>query len=113
MLQLNTSNANWETKSLELLTTIENNDTDVCIISEANADNSNAMKIYARNNMFKNYSIETKTVNSQTKARNAIVVKKTIPYKRCIELEDDDVSTIVLRIKESKNKSLYIISLTT
>ena len=76
ILQLNTSNANWETKALELLTTIESHNTDICIVPEANADTTKAEKVYARNNMFKNYHIEVKTVNSQSKARIALIIKR-------------------------------------
>ena len=92
IIQVNTSNSNWETKRLELLSTLEQNNADICIVSEANADVNNDIKVNARNNLFKNYKIELKTVNNQNKARVAVIIKKEIPYTRCIDLESKENS---------------------
>merc|ERR1711954_163125 len=39
ILQINTSNADWSTKQIELITTINNYSADITIISEANNEN--------------------------------------------------------------------------
>ena len=104
LLQLNTLNANQEKKAPELLTSVDKLEADVCILSEANADTNKVDKIEAGNNMFSNYNKETKNVNNQVKARIAMIIKKNVPYQRCKDLEDDDLSSIVNKIKETRNK---------
>ena len=75
VLQLNTSNADWNTKRFELITTIVNNDPDICIISESNAEVKDPDRMQTRSNMFTNYNLEDKIVNYQTKARVSIVIR--------------------------------------
>ena len=82
-IQLNTSNADWETKSNKLLTTIIDNSADICIISESNAEIKNQTKINNRNNLFDNYNIEDKAILNQSKAGISIVIHKNIKYTRC------------------------------
>ena len=109
LIQVNTSNSNWETKRLELLSTIEQNNADICIVSEANADVSNDIKINARNSLFKNYKIELKTVNDQNKARIAMIIRKEIPYTRCADLESKENSSVIIKLSESKVKNTFIV----
>lgn len=62
--------------------------------------------------MFANYNIETKNVNNQAKARIAIIDKKSLPYQRCTNLEDDDLSSIVIKSKKQKPK-IYLLLVAT
>ena len=62
-----------------------------------------------RTSMFSIYNIEDKVINNQHKARVSVIIKKEIPYKRCPELESDNHSTIVVKIKEAVNKHIFII----
>ena len=48
ILQLNSSNSDWSTKRHELMTTINNNDADVVIVSEANVETTNPEKMEER-----------------------------------------------------------------
>ena len=109
IVQLNTSNSDWDTKKHELISTITNLDADITIVSESNAETSNAEKMETRNNMFANYCLEDKVIQNQSKARVTIIVKKEIPYKRCPELESSNNSTIVIKVDESRNKKVYMI----
>ena len=106
ILQINTSNANWDTRQYELLTTLTNNDADISIISEANAQLNKPDKLINRNSVFKEYNIEDKIINNQQKARLSIIIKKGIHYDRCEHLESSNNSTIVLKFKETKGKDL-------
>ena len=109
LLQLNTSNADWETKKYELITTIENNNADVTIISESNAEINNDERMDNRKSMFSAYNIEDKVILGQSKARVSIVIKKEIYYKRCKDLESDENSMIVIRFNETKDKFVHLV----
>ena len=109
ILQLNTSNANWDTRQLELLTTLVNNDADISIISEANAEVNKPDKMISRESVFKEYNIEDKLVNNQSRARISVIIKKGIYYNRCEHLESPNNSSIVLKFKESRSKDIYIV----
>ena len=95
IVQVNTSNADWDTKQTELLTTIVNEDADICIVSESNSELNKPDKMAKRNSAFKNYKIEDKKVNNQNKSRISIIIKKEISSTRCTELEDINNSTII------------------
>ena len=95
IMQLNTSNADWNTKNLELITLIETYDPDVCIVSESNAETNNADKMTIRKYVFSNYKIEDKVINSQNKARVSVIIRKDVPYTSCTELEHPENSTIL------------------
>ena len=45
IMQLKSSNADWNTKILELTTSVDKHDPDVCIVSESNTEINNADKI--------------------------------------------------------------------
>ena len=107
IIQLNTSNSDWDTKKHKLITTITNLDADITIVSESNAEISNNEKMETRKNMFSNYSLEDKVIHNQNKARMTIIVKKEIPYKRCPELQSNNNSTIVIKVNESKSKNSW------
>ena len=109
IIQLNTSNSDWDTKKYELITTITNLDADITIVSESNAEINNNEKMETRNTMFSNYNLEDKVINNQNKARVSLIIKKEIPYKRCTELESNNNSTIIIKVKEAKSKNMYII----
>ena len=109
ILQLNTSNANWDTRQLELLTTLVNNDADISIISEANAEVNKPDKMISRESVFKEYNIEDKLVNNQSRARISVIIKKGIYYNRCEHLESPNNSSIALKFKESRSKDIYIV----
>ena len=109
IMQLNTSNADWNTKNLELITLIEKYDPDVCIVSESNAETNNADKMTIRKYVFSNYKIEDKVINSQNKARVSVIIRKDVPYTRCTQLEHPENSTIVIKTKETRAKSIFII----
>ena len=109
IIQLNTSNADWDSKSVELLTTIDENKADICIISEANAEIYKTDKMTNRLRIFKNFNIEDKAICNQQKARVSIVISKKIRYVRCQHLENDNNSTIILKIKETKHKDIFLV----
>ena len=109
LLQLNTSNADWQTKKYELATTINNNNADITVISESNAEVNNSERMLDRKAMFAEYNIEDKVILGQNKARVSIVIKKEIHYTKCSELESVNNSTIVLRFKEANDKYVHLI----
>ena len=98
VIQLNTSNTDWDSKATELISTIVTNKADVCIVSESNAEINKPDKMTFRENMFNEYNIEDKTIKNQHKARVSIIINKKIKYTRCINLEDGNNSTIVIKI---------------
>ena len=57
ILQINTSNADWTTKQLELITTINDNSADITVILEANNETENNERNKIRNVTFKDYNI--------------------------------------------------------
>ena len=59
---------------------------------------------------FKEFKIESKTLANQTKARMAVVLDKTIEYKRLKEYELPNNSTIILKVKQSNRKNVLIIA---
>ena len=61
------------------------------------------------NYIFKEYNIEDKPVNQQSKSRISIIVKKGIHYSRCVHLENKNNSTIVLKFKESRCKDIFVV----
>ena len=107
ILQINTSNANWSTKKDELLSTIIEHNADVTIVSEANPELNDQIKMTERTAMFKNYNLEDKPLNNSDKSRVSIIVKKGIEYKRMTDCETDDNSTIILKFKEAHSKWLF------
>ena len=100
IMQLNTSNADWNTKNLELITLIEKYDPDICIVPESNAETNNVDKMTIRKYVFSNYKIEDKVINSQNKARVSVIIRKDVPYTRCTQLEHPENSTIVIKTNE-------------
>ena len=58
IIQLNTSNADWDSKKRELISTIAENDADITIISESNAELDNIQRMTERKSMFSLQKLE-------------------------------------------------------
>ena len=109
ILQLNSSHADFHTKIHELISTIVTNDAAVTIVSEANIEHDDARKVEERKGIFKNYKIEEKTVNGQSKSRIAVILRKDLAYERLYHLESINNSTIIIKAKICPRKSVIIV----
>ena len=104
LLQVNKSNSDLSTKQDELIMTIHDNNAQVTVVSEANLEVEDTDKTILTKSKFKNYDIERKVVKNNKKARIAVVLTKDIKYKRLLDIEHPNNSTIILKIKQSNRK---------
>ena len=72
ILQLNTSNCDFNTKLVELRATIDDKDADIIIISESNSEVEDTEKINDRQKAFPEYKFLDKLVPNNKKARCAL-----------------------------------------
>ena len=110
VLQLNSSNADFETKSLELRTTVNYNKSDVVLISESNMDTKSQEKLDNRAKDFPDYKFMDKTIDGHSKARMTVMVSNDTKFERLEKLEDNINPLIVFRVKDAKNKWTNCIS---
>ena len=60
--------------------------------------------------MFKDYNIEYKITNNNNKARVAVVLQSKIKYTRLLNLESNNNSTMVLKIRQTNRKYFILIA---
>merc|ERR1712243_335523 len=78
-------------------------------ICEANINKDNNT---GTNNSYKDYKIEHTKMSINTElSRNIIMIKEDIIYKRRTDLEDQETSTIWIKITIPKNKPILIASI--
>ena len=64
IIQINSSNANFNSKLEELVVTMERQKADVCVISESNMEHSNPVKMTERKSKFPQYNIVDKIISN-------------------------------------------------
>ena len=111
ILQINGSNADFNTKLIELKDTINENQSEVILISESNADVSNDLKMLQRSKEFPDYKFEDKLVDGNKFARNTVMIHKNLQHKRLPQFEDNLNSTTVIKFKDGKSKWVYLVSI--
>ena len=85
ILQIYSSNSDWGTKEIELLATMNDNQADVTVVSEANLTNPH--KNVITSSTYKDYKIENKPIRNNDRSRISVVINKTIQYTRLHNLE--------------------------
>ena len=104
ILQINSSNCDFNKKLVELRAMINEHKSDIVLISEANADVEDSVKMTARAKMFPDFHIEDKLVTGNKRARCSVMVSTEIEYQRVKRYEDDVNSTLVVKVmEESRN----------
>ena len=108
IIQINSSNANFNSKLEELVVTMERQKADVCVISESNMEHSNPVKMTERKSKFPQYNIVDKIISNHDKARVSVLIHKEIKFTRLVDLEDDENPMILIKIKEKQGRNLVI-----
>ena len=104
VLQINGSHACFNTKIQELRTTINENQSQIVVLSEANVDKNDEKKMKEREDKFTDFNFEDKMVKNHDKARICIMIHKNINYNRLPQYEDDENSSITIKIKDGKGR---------
>ena len=107
-MQINTGNGNWCKNDMLLLCSIYKHNPDIVIISESNFSN-NQTNLNRRQSMFPGFKAYDKFFTNHDTARLTVLIKAELECERDLSLENDINPTIVLKLKASKNKHMYII----
>ena len=108
IVQINGSNACFNTNIHELRITINENQSQIVVISEANVDVDNEDKIKERDDKFADFKFEDKLVKNHNKARICIMIHKNIKSIRLPQYEDEENSSIAIKIKDGKGRWIGI-----
>ena len=111
IIQINTSNANFNTKLNELRLITERKRADVVIVSESNMETNNVLKINKRQNKFPNYTFIDKVTGNSDKARVTLMIDNDIKFERLPNYEDNTNPMIVVRVKETRGRHLVIVAI--
>ena len=103
--------SNFNSKLPELRSTVDTNNSDIVIVSEANFDLDDQDKYDEREKIFPDYNFIDKEVTGNRKARLTLMVKKPIKFGRISKYEDNENSTATIRVKDGHNKWLYIMGI--
>ena len=88
---------------------IKGSNSNIIGVSESNAQVNKADIMSKRHKIFEGYSIEDKIWQGYGLARYSIYVRKDLIYKRRKDLENEVNACIVIEIKCSKGKKLFIV----
>ena len=103
ILQINTGNGAFSSSRDRLKQTVEENIPDLVIISESNMERSEPNL----NLDFEGYYFENNFMSHMNTSRITVMIKSGISYERIKSLEENDLSTIVIKIKLN-NKKIFI-----
>ena len=78
------------------------------MISEENVDTKDEDKLKEREDKFADFKFEYKTVKNHDKARISIMIHKNIKYTRLPQYEDEENSSIAIKIKDGKGRWIGI-----
>ena len=109
IIQLNKGIAKFSTKADEIKSAIVDNKAAITIISEANVSKDDSVEIIKSNKTFEGYKIECKFIGNSPNSRIAMLIDDDITYERIHTFEDDLVPCIVISVKTSPRKKLFIV----
>ena len=111
VLHVNASNSDFCTKIPELTATINDNMSNTVLISKANVEVDEPKKMEERAKAFPEYHFEDKLVTGKRKARCSVMISKELEYEGVKRYEDKINSTLIIRIRDSSNKWVYVMAI--
>ena len=104
MVHINKGNSNFENKYDDLLQLLNVFRPHLLSIQEANYN-------VESDKFFKGYKLEYNCLTKSCKmARTVVLIRDDIPYERCLQLENEYISSIWIQIYMSKTQSFYVMS---
>ena len=107
--QINKSHSNFVTKQDEIANLIKVKNADICIVYEANTGGEEDDDIVTQNLLFDKLKFEEKYIFQDKLSRIVMIINADLEYTRRQDLENNDTPCIVIQIKLTPRKSLYIV----
>ena len=104
MVHINKGNSNFENKYDELLQLLDIFRPHLLSIQEANYNVDSGI-------FLRGYKLEYNCLSKSHKtARTVVLIRDNIPYERCVQHENEYISSIWIQIYMSKSQSFYVMS---
>ena len=108
-MHINTGNGRFKLTEKAVLNMIIDNNASISGISESNAEVEKPLTMAKRKRLFKGFTIEDKVWDGYPLARFSFVISNKITYKRRKDLENTTNPLIVLEVKRSNKRKVYIV----
>ena len=111
ILQLNTSNCEFNSKLVELRATIDDKSADIIIVSESNSEVDDNIKMDDWQKAFPEYKFVDKLVPNNKRARCSLMIRNEIEYERLPKYQDTNNSSIAVRIRDGDSNWLHLLGI--
>ena len=109
ILQVNTGNGLSKKTDKAVLDLINTHNCLICGISESNAQVLKGVTMEKRRILYSDFNIEDKIWPGYGLSRFSLIISKRLHYTRRHDLENDHNACIVIEVKRTKNKKIYIV----